>query len=56
MTTYRVYVTYQGATSYDIDAPDQVAAESFYWDMIRDTDRLRPDLCAVENVAIKETT
>jgi hypothetical protein len=54
MTTYRVFVTYQGATSYDIDAPDPVAAEACYWDWIRDTDRLRPDLCAVENVTVKE--
>lgn len=54
MTTYRVYVEYRGGTSYDIDARDEETAKAFYWDVIRDNDRVRPDLCAIENVTVKE--
>jgi hypothetical protein len=55
MTTYRVGVAYRGTTTYDIDAPDEDTARCFYWDMIRNSDRLRPGLCEIVEVTIKET-
>ena len=56
MTTYRVHVDYSGSTTYDIDARDEDTARSFYWDAIRNSDRLRPDQCAIVTVWHKEDT
>ena len=35
MTTYRVHYDYSGRSSYDIDAPNEIAAEEFFREHIR---------------------